>query len=29
MTLERGIRWGPGLFAVGILALAPLIFSDF
>ena len=19
MTLERGIRWGPGLFAVGIL----------
>ena len=29
MTLERGIRWGPGLFAVGILALAPLLFSDF
>ena len=29
MTLERGIRWGPGLFAVLILALAPLIFSDF
>jgi branched-chain amino acid transport system permease protein len=29
VTLERGIRWGPGLFAVGILALAPLLFSDF
>ncbi len=29
MTLERGIRWGPGLFAVVILALAPLLFSDF
>ena len=29
MTLERGIRWGPGLFLVLILALAPLIFSDF
>ena len=29
MTLDRGIRWGPGLFAVLILVLAPLIFSDF
>ena len=29
MTLERAIRWGPGLFAVLILVLAPLIFSDF
>jgi branched-chain amino acid transport system permease protein len=29
MTLERGLRWGPGLLAVVILALAPLIFSDF
>jgi branched-chain amino acid transport system permease protein len=27
--LERGIRWGPGLLAVAILALAPLLFSDF
>jgi branched-chain amino acid transport system permease protein len=29
MTLERGIRWGPGLLAVAFLALAPLLFSDF
>jgi branched-chain amino acid transport system permease protein len=29
VTLDRGIRWGPGLFAVLILVLAPLIFSDF
>jgi branched-chain amino acid transport system permease protein len=29
VTVERAIRWGPGLFAVLILALAPLIFSDF
>jgi branched-chain amino acid transport system permease protein len=29
VTLERGIRWGPGLVAVAILALAPLLFSDF
>ena len=29
VTLERGIRWGPGLVAVLILVLAPLIFSDF
>src|ERR671919_1533382 len=29
MTLERGIRWVPGLFAVVVLALAPLLFTDF
>jgi branched-chain amino acid transport system permease protein len=29
MTLDRGIRWGPGLVAVTILALAPFLFSDF
>jgi branched-chain amino acid transport system permease protein len=29
VTFERGIRWGPGLLAVVILALAPLLFSDF
>jgi branched-chain amino acid transport system permease protein len=29
LTLERGMRWGPGLVAVAILALAPLLFSDF
>src|SRR5215208_7688988 len=29
MTLDRGLRWGPGLVAVVILALAPLLFSDF
>lgn len=29
MTLERGMRWGPGLVAVAVLALAPLLFSDF
>jgi branched-chain amino acid transport system permease protein len=29
VTLERGIRWGPGLVAVAILALAPVLFSDF
>jgi len=29
MTLDRGLRWGPGLLAVVILALAPLLFSDF
>jgi branched-chain amino acid transport system permease protein len=29
VTLERGIRWGPGLVVVAVLALAPLLFSDF
>jgi branched-chain amino acid transport system permease protein len=29
MTLERGLRWAPGLLAVVILVLAPLLFSDF
>jgi branched-chain amino acid transport system permease protein len=29
VTLERGIRWGPGFVAVAVLALGPLIFSDF
>ena len=29
MTLDRGLRWGPGLVAVVVLALAPLLFSDF
>jgi branched-chain amino acid transport system permease protein len=29
MTLDRWISWGAGLFAVVILALAPLLFSDF
>ena len=29
MSLERAINWAPGLLAVVILALAPLIFSDF
>jgi len=29
VSLERAINWAPGLLAVVILALAPLIFSDF
>jgi branched-chain amino acid transport system permease protein len=29
LTLERGIRWSPGFVALAILAIAPLLFSDF
>jgi branched-chain amino acid transport system permease protein len=29
VTLERAFRWGPGLAALVVLALGPLIFSDF
>jgi branched-chain amino acid transport system permease protein len=29
VTLERGVTWGPGVLAVAVLALAPLLFSDF
>jgi branched-chain amino acid transport system permease protein len=29
VTLVRSLRWGPGLAALAVLALGPLVFSDF